>query len=578
MANGVGASARLAGPSSAKEKERKRAALTALQVQKTRLCDKHRRGFCSAGDQCPFAHGHEELRERPDLRRTRFCEALKGGNCVDQRCGFAHSLDELRVSAGVFKTQLCKWFIRKGVCNKGDNCRHAHGMSELRPSMQPSGEDDQKPAETSAAWADPHPPMPATPTRQAAPQDADSAFSAAMVSTCHAAVSAPGTADDVRLRSPVPPSPASRRRRASGWTTPTPATPQTPSTSGARLVTPQRPARGAHRGGSSLTPPKQKSRQQLELERARAPSPFGEKSPWKLAMSEAMRPRTTRSPWCSSALAPAEFAEANILASPTMSVCQDSTRSPSSSSSADGGRAAASFPVPCQKRWTRSVPEMPFTREFPSQQLAGNLHTSERSSSARSPVVSKGSSGVATGGIDLAALSPRSTVSRRPFATSAHVGEHAASEEQTVGTSILLAHLPSQRRLSLPVTSIAGDVKEDFPLASSCSLTSAAAAAAAAPEAVKVRLDHRIPRARCSATGADEEEVAAHPSSTAAAVFQDKQASPGDGAELSTLTASQLANLQLAFAHAVCPLSLLSVNHDDTMPLRRLGLLRWQAS
>ncbi|ORX72879.1 hypothetical protein DL89DRAFT_210854, partial [Linderina pennispora] len=35
----------------------------------------------------------------------------------------------------VFKTELCQIFMEGRVCIYGENCRHAHGESELRPRI-----------------------------------------------------------------------------------------------------------------------------------------------------------------------------------------------------------------------------------------------------------------------------------------------------------------------------------------------------------------------------------------------------------------------------------------------------------
>ncbi len=98
-------------------------------LYKTDLCSKY--PWCIPG--CPFAHSVHELRARPDLSKTRWCKAFRKGLCRDQDCAFAHARRELRRTAGLYKTALCR-FHSRGHCVKGDECCHAHGVSDLRMS------------------------------------------------------------------------------------------------------------------------------------------------------------------------------------------------------------------------------------------------------------------------------------------------------------------------------------------------------------------------------------------------------------------------------------------------------------
>merc|ERR1740138_585772 len=50
------------------------------QFEKTILCRFSETG-CRAGAKCPFAHGSEELRRRPDLTKTSLCQAFREGRC-----------------------------------------------------------------------------------------------------------------------------------------------------------------------------------------------------------------------------------------------------------------------------------------------------------------------------------------------------------------------------------------------------------------------------------------------------------------------------------------------------------------
>lgn len=58
--------------------------------RKTRFC----RYFpgCVRGDACPFAHSFDELREQPDLKKTKLCKMWLQNRCPLEcnRCPFAH--------------------------------------------------------------------------------------------------------------------------------------------------------------------------------------------------------------------------------------------------------------------------------------------------------------------------------------------------------------------------------------------------------------------------------------------------------------------------------------------------------
>uniref|UniRef100_A0A7S1PNQ1 C3H1-type domain-containing protein n=1 Tax=Alexandrium catenella TaxID=2925 RepID=A0A7S1PNQ1_ALECA len=72
------------------------------QMLKTKLCDFHKDGRCKYGSACAFAHNEEELKNMPDLRKTRICRAFTQGKCHDSDCKFAHGHEELR-STGLSK-------------------------------------------------------------------------------------------------------------------------------------------------------------------------------------------------------------------------------------------------------------------------------------------------------------------------------------------------------------------------------------------------------------------------------------------------------------------------------------------
>eukprot|EP01055_Gregarina_sp_Pseudo9_P001685 Gregarina_sp_Pseudo_9__1684@NODE_2138_length_1132_cov_49_774931_g1972_i0_p2_GENE_NODE_2138_length_1132_cov_49_774931_g1972_i0NODE_2138_length_1132_cov_49_774931_g1972_i0_p2_ORF_typecomplete_len298_score85_40zfCCCH_3/PF15663_5/2_9e09zfCCCH/PF00642_24/6_6e06zfCCCH/PF00642_24/0_025zf_CCCH_4/PF18345_1/5_6e09zf_CCCH_4/PF18345_1/1_8e02zf_CCCH_4/PF18345_1/2_7e03zfCCCH_4/PF18044_1/1_3e06zfCCCH_4/PF18044_1/5_8e02Torus/PF16131_5/0_013Torus/PF16131_5/0_23zfCCCH_2/PF14608_6/0_0003zfCCCH_2/PF14608_6/1_2e03Vp len=75
------------------------------QCFKTRQCRFWLDGRCTRGDDCTFAHCGTELREKPNLIKTKICSKWKLGNCAKQQheCSYAHGLEDLRVlpTAGV---------------------------------------------------------------------------------------------------------------------------------------------------------------------------------------------------------------------------------------------------------------------------------------------------------------------------------------------------------------------------------------------------------------------------------------------------------------------------------------------
>jgi hypothetical protein len=89
-----------------------------------------------------FSHSLDQLRERPNLTKTKMCTAIESGQTCPEgdKCPFAHCISELRATPMLFRTVLCNWW-RKGQCEFGDNCRFAHGEEQLRsssPSLSPS--------------------------------------------------------------------------------------------------------------------------------------------------------------------------------------------------------------------------------------------------------------------------------------------------------------------------------------------------------------------------------------------------------------------------------------------------------
>lgn len=99
-----------------------------MQVYKAAWCVFHARGKCTRGSNCSFAHSAEELRQLPDLRKTKLCNAFLGGQCSNNNCSYAHGLQELRDFPG--KKGLCRLY-REGKCLHGASCKYAHALGEL---------------------------------------------------------------------------------------------------------------------------------------------------------------------------------------------------------------------------------------------------------------------------------------------------------------------------------------------------------------------------------------------------------------------------------------------------------------
>ncbi|KAL4110479.1 hypothetical protein PRIC1_002170 [Phytophthora ramorum] len=134
---------------------------------KTEICMYYMQGKCNKTRRtCSFAHGESDL-VRPSgvstgggsskhgpSYKTRLCQAYENGTCPKSRrdCPMAHGVNDLRDGSSVsggsggnqpilpsatprlqsYKTELCYYFL-KGNCNYSkDECRFAHGQSDLR--------------------------------------------------------------------------------------------------------------------------------------------------------------------------------------------------------------------------------------------------------------------------------------------------------------------------------------------------------------------------------------------------------------------------------------------------------------
>jgi len=74
------------------------AGMRANICQKTQMCRYYRMKGCKKGCECPFAHGRDELRDVPDLRKTSLCWAWQRNACPLEAavCQYAHGVNDLR--------------------------------------------------------------------------------------------------------------------------------------------------------------------------------------------------------------------------------------------------------------------------------------------------------------------------------------------------------------------------------------------------------------------------------------------------------------------------------------------------
>ncbi|GMG17392.1 unnamed protein product [Phytophthora fragariaefolia] len=134
---------------------------------KTEICMYYMQGKCNKTRRtCSFAHGESDLvrpsgssggssisKHGPNYK-TRLCQAYENGTCTKSRrdCPMAHGVNDLRDGSSgsggsggnqsiipaatprlqSYKTELCYYFL-KGNCNYSkEECRFAHGQSDLR--------------------------------------------------------------------------------------------------------------------------------------------------------------------------------------------------------------------------------------------------------------------------------------------------------------------------------------------------------------------------------------------------------------------------------------------------------------
>merc|ERR1719335_974550 len=68
------------------------------QFEKTRMCHFYLQNKCRFGESCRFAHTPNEIKPPPVLDKTSVCVAWSQGNCPlsSDECKFAHGRSELR--------------------------------------------------------------------------------------------------------------------------------------------------------------------------------------------------------------------------------------------------------------------------------------------------------------------------------------------------------------------------------------------------------------------------------------------------------------------------------------------------
>jgi hypothetical protein len=83
-------------------------------------------GKCFKGESCSYAHNLDELKEIPNLLKTKICTHYNAGYCPNgERCNYAHGLAELRKLNMNSSSQICSYF-QQGSCKFGTNCKFLH--------------------------------------------------------------------------------------------------------------------------------------------------------------------------------------------------------------------------------------------------------------------------------------------------------------------------------------------------------------------------------------------------------------------------------------------------------------------
>mmetsp|Transcript_51261 Transcript_51261/g.122885 ORF Transcript_51261/g.122885 Transcript_51261/m.122885 type:complete len:204 (+) Transcript_51261:83-694(+) len=73
------------------------------------------------------------VEKRQPVKQTQLCAFFSQGRCTrGSRCTFAHGIAELRQRPDLYKTKLCASYSLWKQCPYGEDCTHAHGQEELR--------------------------------------------------------------------------------------------------------------------------------------------------------------------------------------------------------------------------------------------------------------------------------------------------------------------------------------------------------------------------------------------------------------------------------------------------------------
>eukprot|EP00931_Biecheleriopsis_adriatica_P025046 TRINITY_DN15477_c0_g2_i2.p1 TRINITY_DN15477_c0_g2~~TRINITY_DN15477_c0_g2_i2.p1 ORF type:complete len:214 (+),score=33.62 TRINITY_DN15477_c0_g2_i2:89-730(+) len=77
--------------------------------------------------------GKQCSRLSPVLQSTKLCKFYAAGKCKrGEACTFAHCTEQIRDQPDLSKTKLCAAFKRSGRCSQGTNCKFAHGNHDRR--------------------------------------------------------------------------------------------------------------------------------------------------------------------------------------------------------------------------------------------------------------------------------------------------------------------------------------------------------------------------------------------------------------------------------------------------------------
>jgi len=98
-------------------------------LHRTKLCLFHRRGTCTRGSACTFAHDAACLNQRPDLCKTKLCRNLP--NCNDFECRFAHRRAEIRKGGFGQLNSVASKDTEAATVVKGEGATYARPVSPV---------------------------------------------------------------------------------------------------------------------------------------------------------------------------------------------------------------------------------------------------------------------------------------------------------------------------------------------------------------------------------------------------------------------------------------------------------------